>query len=549
MRGVVLAGPQKGRWVALKYLSTEGYSPDREVKLLRQLKHPNILELLEIVQPTKQRPQLVLVTPEADFDLRNYLGRSRGFPAASQGGNTRLSAEVVHCLATQLLAGISYLHAQRVVHRDLKPGNVLLTVVAPNLIHSPPSSLRLVLADFSRARILPSSWAPAASKSEPQKLDAGTSTSKGEPMMMTPGVSTVAYSAPEVLQARGRRCKGHDDDVCYYGTVVDVWAFGAIHFELMTLDVLFRGETTQDVLKSIAWRLGRQESQMDGMCAPLSTFAHLPGASLLQGALRWDPAERLAAETLWKQAQEALATQGPATAQQAVERREEKPPPALGATAAESQGAEATREQGAFEQQPISSSRGEERVAKALGGILPHRREKKALITTDKGCWCAGHCYQPGHRYNNGCDSYEVVEGSQYCPQCKCLSCERPRLRSCFCSAHSKVWNALQWPAQITHVMGFRADLSLRMMPCDIVDFLEQGEDLDFECLCTLMIMVWLKEPMALAFWKTTGVPGRALQVTKEELGKSLGDTIQQMDGAPNKSELAELASQGLLRL
>ena len=112
------------------------------------------------------------------------------------------------------------------------------------------------------------------------------------------------------------------------------------------------------------------------MCAPLSTFAHLPGASLLQGALHWDLAERLAAETLWKQAQEtlrkqaaetvrkqaqeALATQGPAIAQQAVERRGGKPPPALGATGAESQGAEATREQGAVEQQPISSSRVEE---------------------------------------------------------------------------------------------------------------------------------------------------------------------------------------------
>ena len=71
-------------------------------------------------------------------------------------------------------------------------------------------------------------------------------------MMMTPGVSTVAYSAPEVLQARGRRCKGHDD--VSYGTAVDMWAFGAIHFELMTLDVLVRGETMQDVLKSIARR-------------------------------------------------------------------------------------------------------------------------------------------------------------------------------------------------------------------------------------------------------------------------------------------------------
>ena len=118
----------------------------------------------------------------------------------------------------------------------------------------------------------------------------------------------------------------------------------ATHVELMTLVVLVRGETTQDVLKSIAWRLGRPEPQLlDGMCAPLSTCARLPGASLLQGALQVDLAEMLAAETMWKQAQEALATQGPAIVQQAVLRREEEPLFALGATVADSQAAEATR--------------------------------------------------------------------------------------------------------------------------------------------------------------------------------------------------------------
>ena len=184
-------------------------------------------------------------------------------------------------------------------------------------------------------------------------------------------------------------------------------------------------------------------------------------------------------------------------------------------------------------------------MARALG-ILPHRRAL-CLVIIAEGCWCAGHCYQPGHRYKNGCDSYEVVEGSSYCLKCKCLCCHRPRLRGKLCSIHSKVWAALPWPAQITHVMGCRADLTLRLMPCDIVDFLEQADAL-FECLCSLMLTAWLKEPTAVAFWMTTDVPGRALQVTKEKLGESLRNTIQHMDGAPNTSELTELTTQGLLK-
>ena len=50
--------------------------------------------------------------------LAQLLGPFSGIPCRIAGGNTRLSVEVVHCLATQLLACICYLHAQRVVHRE-----------------------------------------------------------------------------------------------------------------------------------------------------------------------------------------------------------------------------------------------------------------------------------------------------------------------------------------------------------------------------------------------------------------------------------------------
>ena len=160
-------------------------------------------------------------------------------------------------------------------------------------------------------------------------------------MMMTPGVTSVAYSAPEMLQASSRCRRGNNDDPICYGTAVDVWAFGVTHFEVMTLDVFVYGSTTQEVLKSIAWRLGRQGSEasapaesQDGVRAPLSTFVHLPGASLLQKALCWDPAERPTAATLWQQAREA---QELALTQQAVGCQEQATPERLAQQAAECQ--------------------------------------------------------------------------------------------------------------------------------------------------------------------------------------------------------------------
>ena len=75
VRGVVRHGPEEGQWVALKYLSTKGHNPQSEVKILERIHHPHLLRLIESFTPfPPQRPQIVVVTAEADNDLRSYLG-------------------------------------------------------------------------------------------------------------------------------------------------------------------------------------------------------------------------------------------------------------------------------------------------------------------------------------------------------------------------------------------------------------------------------------------------------------------------------------------
>ena len=86
VRGVVLAGPQKGRWVALKYLSTGGFSPDREVKLWRQLKHPNILELL-VVCPAYQAAATARARhARGRLRLAQFIGPFSAIPCRTAGG-------------------------------------------------------------------------------------------------------------------------------------------------------------------------------------------------------------------------------------------------------------------------------------------------------------------------------------------------------------------------------------------------------------------------------------------------------------------------------
>jgi cyclin-dependent kinase len=100
----------------------------REISLLKELKHPNIVRLFDVIHTEKK---LTLVFEFLDSDLKKFLDSNDG----------EISTDVVRSLLQQLLRGIAYCHTNRVLHRDLKPQNLLIN-----------KKLELKLADFGLAR-------------------------------------------------------------------------------------------------------------------------------------------------------------------------------------------------------------------------------------------------------------------------------------------------------------------------------------------------------------------------------------------------------------
>ena len=100
----------------------------REIALLKELKHPNIVRLFDVEHTDRK---LTLVFEFLDLDLKKYLD-------ASERG---VELPELKSLLRQLLKGIAHCHNCRVLHRDLKPQNLLIN-----------HDGQLKLADFGLAR-------------------------------------------------------------------------------------------------------------------------------------------------------------------------------------------------------------------------------------------------------------------------------------------------------------------------------------------------------------------------------------------------------------
>lgn len=181
--------------MALKeiHLDSEEGTPStaiREISLMKELKHENIVALHDVIHTENK---LMLVFEYMDGDLKKYMD--------TQGERGALRPPVIKSFMYQLLKGIDFCHKNRVLHRDLKPQNLLIN-----------SKGQLKLGDFGLARAF------------------------GIPVnTFSNEVVTLWYRAPDVLL--GSRT---------YNTSIDIWSAGCIMAEMFTGRPLFPGTTNED---------------------------------------------------------------------------------------------------------------------------------------------------------------------------------------------------------------------------------------------------------------------------------------------------------------
>ena len=110
---------ETGNYVALKKVRLENEDEGipstsiREISILKQMHHPNIVNLIDLIHGEKR---LFLVFEYLNYDLKKFLDLN-GAP---------LKPELVKSYLYQLLLAIKYCHSRRILHRDLKPQNLLL---------------------------------------------------------------------------------------------------------------------------------------------------------------------------------------------------------------------------------------------------------------------------------------------------------------------------------------------------------------------------------------------------------------------------------------
>ena len=186
----------------------------REAGLLRSLRHANIIELQEVLL---RESRIYLVLELCHCNLRQHMEQ------LSLAGIVSIDLPQLQSYMTQILSALAFCHERRIIHRDMKPDNILMD--APRRL--------LKIADFGMARTIVPNTA------------------------YTERCVTAWYRPPEIILGDRR-----------YGTPVDMWSVGCILAEMITFAPVFRCNTEFECLLHMFRSLGTpDESSWPGVSA------------------------------------------------------------------------------------------------------------------------------------------------------------------------------------------------------------------------------------------------------------------------------------------
>ncbi|XP_030439117.1 serine/threonine-protein kinase ULK1 isoform X4 [Gopherus evgoodei] len=239
---VVFKGRHKekpGLEVAVKCINKKNLAKSqtllgKEIKILKELKHENIVALYDF-QEMANSVYLVMEYCNGG-DLADYLHTMR-----------TLSEDTIRLFLQQIAGAMKMLHSKGIIHRDLKPQNILLSYAGGK--KSNPNNIRIKIADFGFARYLQSNMMAA--------------TLCGSPM----------YMAPEVIMSQ------------HYDAKADLWSIGTIIYQCLTGKAPFQASSPQDL------RLFYEKNKMLMPNIPRETSSHL--RQLLLGLLQRNHKDRM----------------------------------------------------------------------------------------------------------------------------------------------------------------------------------------------------------------------------------------------------------------
>jgi len=193
--------------------STDSQRTYREVVYLLQMKHENIIRLQQVLMADNDK-DIYLVFEYMETDLHATIRAN--------------ILEDIHkqYIMYQSFKALKYMHSADIVHRDMKPANLLLS-----------SECLMKVADFGLARTL------------------SEIASEGKSDVMTDYVATRWYRAPEILVGSQ-----------VYGFAVDLWSLGCILGEMLNGKPVFSGSSTLNQLETISELLGHPtDEDLEGL--------------------------------------------------------------------------------------------------------------------------------------------------------------------------------------------------------------------------------------------------------------------------------------------